>query len=419
MDTVRSAHRFRGRCVGLAAGLLLAASASAQAAPPFAYVTSLDVTGSRISQYETAAGGRLVPLDPPTVPTAPAAYSSAVTPDGSSVYAPTSDGVLQFDVDPGTGALRPKSPTSVAGPGASFGVAVTPDGRSFYVADTATNTVWQYSIDQGTGRLSPKSPATVAAGGADAIPYDIGIAPDGRSAYVTTFTAGVRQYDIDPATGRLTPKSPASVAGGHTPHSVAVTPDGRSAYVTNINDGTVSQYDIAPTTGVLTPKSPATVPAGTGPGALVVSPDGRSLYVHDSGIGGGGPATNAVSQYDIDATRGTLSPKSPPAVSALGQNTAAEIVVTPDGRSVYLVQTTVILQYDVGPATGGLTPKTPATVPTPGLATGIVLASPRQTPAEPTSKEQCKHDGWRAFPQFKNQGQCVSFVASRKPRPPG
>ena len=371
MDTVRSAHRFRGRCVGLAAGLLLAASASAQAAPPFAYVTSLDVTGSRISQYETAAGGRLVPLDPPTVPTAPAAYSSAVTPDGSSVYAPTSDGVLQFDVDPGTGALRPKSPTSVAGPGASFGVAVTPDGRSFYVADTATNTVWQYSIDQGTGRLSPKSPATVAAGGADAIPYDIGIAPDGRSAYVTTFTAGVRQYDIDPATGRLTPKSPASVAGGHTPHSVAVTPDG------------------------------------------------RSLYVHDSGIGGGGPATNAVSQYDIDATRGTLSPKSPPAVSALGQNTAAEIVVTPDGRSVYLVQTTVILQYDVGPATGGLTPKTPATVPTPGLATGIVLASPRQTPAEPTSKEQCKHDGWRAFPQFKNQGQCVSFVASRKPRPPG
>ena len=30
----------------------------------------------------------------------------------------------------------------------------------------------------------------------------------------------------------------------------------------------------------------------------------------------------------------------------------------------------------------------------------------------PTSKDQCKHGGWRSFtnPTFKNQGQCVSFV---------
>jgi hypothetical protein len=28
----------------------------------------------------------------------------------------------------------------------------------------------------------------------------------------------------------------------------------------------------------------------------------------------------------------------------------------------------------------------------------------------PGSKDQCKKGGWQAFPQFKNQGQCVSFV---------
>jgi hypothetical protein len=28
----------------------------------------------------------------------------------------------------------------------------------------------------------------------------------------------------------------------------------------------------------------------------------------------------------------------------------------------------------------------------------------------PTSKQQCKHGGWRNFPQFKNQGECVAFV---------
>jgi hypothetical protein len=33
-------------------------------------------------------------------------------------------------------------------------------------------------------------------------------------------------------------------------------------------------------------------------------------------------------------------------------------------------------------------------------------------PPLPTSKEQCKSGGWRSFPGFKNQGDCVSFVAT-------
>jgi hypothetical protein len=37
----------------------------------------------------------------------------------------------------------------------------------------------------------------------------------------------------------------------------------------------------------------------------------------------------------------------------------------------------------------------------------------------PTSKEQCKNGGWRNFPGFKNQGDCVSFVATGgRNRPP-
>jgi hypothetical protein len=31
----------------------------------------------------------------------------------------------------------------------------------------------------------------------------------------------------------------------------------------------------------------------------------------------------------------------------------------------------------------------------------------------PTSKEQCKNGGWRNFPGFKNEGDCLSFVATR------
>jgi hypothetical protein len=28
----------------------------------------------------------------------------------------------------------------------------------------------------------------------------------------------------------------------------------------------------------------------------------------------------------------------------------------------------------------------------------------------PASKQECKNGGWRNFPQFKNQGQCIAFV---------
>jgi hypothetical protein len=30
----------------------------------------------------------------------------------------------------------------------------------------------------------------------------------------------------------------------------------------------------------------------------------------------------------------------------------------------------------------------------------------------PTSKDQCKNGGWRNYPGFRNQGDCVSFVAT-------
>jgi hypothetical protein len=41
-------------------------------------------------------------------------------------------------------------------------------------------------------------------------------------------------------------------------------------------------------------------------------------------------------------------------------------------------------------------------------------------PPLPTSTDQCKNGGWRNFPGFKNQGDCVSFVATKgKNQPSG
>jgi hypothetical protein len=36
----------------------------------------------------------------------------------------------------------------------------------------------------------------------------------------------------------------------------------------------------------------------------------------------------------------------------------------------------------------------------------------------PNDKEECKNGGWRTFEVFKNQGDCVSFVATGGKNPP-
>jgi hypothetical protein len=46
---------------------------------------------------------------------------------------------------------------------------------------------------------------------------------------------------------------------------------------------------------------------------------------------------------------------------------------------------------------------------------GVAISSRRLLP---TSKDQCKNGGWQTFGVFKNQGDCVSFVATRGRNPP-
>jgi hypothetical protein len=40
-------------------------------------------------------------------------------------------------------------------------------------------------------------------------------------------------------------------------------------------------------------------------------------------------------------------------------------------------------------------------------------------PPLPTSKGECKNGGWKTYGGFKNQGDCVSFVATGGKNPPG
>jgi hypothetical protein len=47
------------------------------------------------------------------------------------------------------------------------------------------------------------------------------------------------------------------------------------------------------------------------------------------------------------------------------------------------------------------------------LPAGLIDGSIQIGNCTPASKEQCKTGGWRNFPQFQNEGQCIKFVQQR------
>jgi hypothetical protein len=55
-------------------------------------------------------------------------------------------------------------------------------------------------------------------------------------------------------------------------------------------------------------------------------------------------------------------------------------------------------------------------VPLQATASGDLIVHDAQP--FPTSKDQCKNGGWGNFPGFKNQGDCVSSVATKGKKPP-
>jgi 6-phosphogluconolactonase len=169
--------------------------------------------------------------------------------------------------------------------------------------------------------------------------------PSGRAAYVANYAGGsITSYGILP-NGRLTEPVAHFQYTGHGPnnarqstphaHSTVVSPDGAFLLVNDLGLDMIHIYRIdANDPAKLTPNTPDAWHGapGSGPRHLVFAPDGRTVY----------NINEIVSTVDVlqwDAAAGTLTMVGSP-VSILpsgftGTNTAAEILVSPDGRFVY------------------------------------------------------------------------------------
>lgn len=215
------------------------------------------------------------------------------------------------------------------------------------------------------------------------LPYDVDVASDGSTAYVTTWGAP----GVTP--GALTPIAVASDTvgtpvpfGGTIPTAVEITSDGGTAFVALQQGGAVVPVDLA--TGMTGER----IPVPSRPAGLALTPDGATLYVTHEAVtplGIGEPAPRDVTPVDL--ATGTALPQ-----IAVGSATHG-VVVTADGTTAFVTETGVasgVVSIDVATNTAGSLITVPGSVvglaigPTPPPDTTAPTIDLQTTPSAPS-----------------------------------
>jgi 6-phosphogluconolactonase len=224
----------------------------------------------------------------------------------------------------------------------------------------ATGAVSAFSADPATGKLTLLNQRP--SGGTD--PCHLVLDATGQNLLVANYSSGsvsVIRVQADGHLGETTAfiqnhgKGP-NPARQESPHAHCVTLDAanRFAFVCDLGLDQVLVYKFDAAAGTLTPASPAftALPPGSGPRHLVFRPDGKFAYVINE-------LSSTVTTFAYDAATGRLTAQQ--TVSTLspdfdGQNTAAEIGITPRGQFLYASnrgQNSIAL-FSIDPAKGTL-----------------------------------------------------------------
>jgi 6-phosphogluconolactonase len=284
---------------------------------------------------------------------APASYAYAYV----GTYTPNGGGIYLFRVDPLTAALAQlqviddiRNPTWLA---------INPAQTRLYAVSeidsyqgTRNGAVVTYAIDSQS--LQIKRLGAVSSGGS--MPAHVSVHPSGKFVFVANYGGGNvavfpvgpdgtlgEASDIRPSVGARhharavdDPTGQFAVSDHDGPHLHMVAPDPSGQFVIANDAGLdltlVWRFD-AQAGRLLPAEVPAiAAPAGSAPRHFIFHPNGRvfyNLYEHDA----------KVAVYDYDASRGGLKLKQ--VVSSLpprfeGSNLSSEIVMTADGRFVYV-----------------------------------------------------------------------------------
>jgi len=223
----------------------------------------------------------------------------ALSPDGSHLYAVTSDddGSVEAFKAGSDGSLSPLNHVSSGGAGPCY-LSVDAAGRNVLAANYAGGDIAciRLNADGSAGERS----ATVRFEGSGPDPvrqkkpfaHFISTDPSGHFVYACDLgTDHVWSYRFDPQAGRLDPLAagPGSVPPGSGPRHLAFGPGGAFAYVNGEMGRNITAFRRDPATGALTPIQTLPLVPGMGPAAGITTaevachPSGKWLYVSSRG----------------------------------------------------------------------------------------------------------------------------------------
>ncbi len=252
----------------------------------------------------------------------------AIAPDGKTAYIasgasnggalPTSDqSMIPIDLATGT----PGKPINLQWPPDE--IVITPDGKTAYISNGFPSTTLT-PVDLATG--TPGKPVKLSVE-----PEAIAMAPEGKTAYITTQTdtgnppnmrAAYKFVPIDLATYKLGK----AVKLSGQPGAFAIAPDGKAAYVTSFSSGTVTpinlKTDRAGKPIKVSGKPPAAAFYGN-PMAIAIAPDGKTAYVANG-------ASSTVTPINLKTDRAGKP------IKISGKLGADAIAITPDGSAAYV-----------------------------------------------------------------------------------
>ena len=279
-----------------------------------------------------------------------------------------SKGIYIYDMDANTGMLTPagNSPL-VSNP--SF-LTIAPDHKHLYACNEVDDfdaahdgAVSAFAIDAKTGGLSLLNQQPSAGSG----PCFVSMDAKGKNVLVANYGSGSVGVLPVGADGKLMPPSakiqhegkgpdPARQEGPHA-HSINLDPASHFAFAADLGLDKVFVYRFDASKGTLTPNTPpfASVAPGSGPRHFAFHPNGHYAYVINE-------MASTVTAFHYDAAKGELTQLQ--TISTLpegytGATTCAEIRVHPSGKFLYGSNRghDSIAIFAIDPATGKLTAK--------------------------------------------------------------
>jgi DNA-binding beta-propeller fold protein YncE len=350
--------------------LLIEASGPTVAASSGLGGTTVTISAAGAETFDYASSRPLlVTVDPNSPPLVETLRGTALYQDRSSGGLLTRVGISSQVTVTATLAGVPQSPGTFDGAGSRTGT-YSCDSTQLFEHFAATDSNSSYSRIREIGAAGPpiSTSSRLAyvltsdglvplnlASGAEGTPIavhpdDLAIAPDGKTAYMTTAAATTNAVvPLDLATG--TPGAPISIdwrkaktptaldpygqrVASTYPMTIAIAPDGKTAYVsarivTNSLPGANAMFAFLVPVNLKTRISGTPIPIGvnTIPGAVAITPDGARAYVLSSGI--------------HPAYAGTVIPVNLITRTAgvpirIGSGVPSSIAITPNGRTAYM-----------------------------------------------------------------------------------